>query len=146
MYNKILLPTDGSKYANNAAKHAIWAADSCGADMIVLNVVESNKIPDMRADEVESELKKMMREEGNAAFEEVSQLLDQSPVDVKASFIIEEGNPADKILKTIDNNDIDLVVMGTSGKHGLDRILIGSVAEKVVRNANCTVTITHSAS
>jgi nucleotide-binding universal stress UspA family protein len=143
MYKKILIPTDGSKASYNAAKHAIWAANSCGSEIIVLNVVELNKIPEIRVDEVKNNLKKMMMEEGNIALDKVSQLLDESTEDIKSSFIIKEGNPADKILQTIDDNDIDLVVMGTSGKHGLDRIMIGSVAEKVVRNANCTITVTN---
>ncbi|MFU2191594.1 universal stress protein, partial [Methanobacterium sp. MZD130B] len=54
-----------------------------------------------------------------------------------------EGSPADSILKTIENENIDLVVMGTSGKHGLDRFLLGSVTEKVVRSSTCPVLAVH---
>ena len=82
-------------------------------------------------------------EEGNRALEEVSELLNKSPNEVKVSFQIKEGSPATIILQTIENNDIDLVVMGTSGKHRFDRLFMGSVAEKVVRSAKCAVTIIH---
>jgi nucleotide-binding universal stress UspA family protein len=143
MYNKILLPTDGSKASYDAAKHAIWEAKSCNAELIVLNVVESSKLPEMVPVEVEASLKKMLMEEGNMALEGVSELLDKSLKEINVSYIIKEGSPATIILQTIENNNIDLVVMGTSGKHRLDRLFMGSVAEKVVRNAKCAVTIIH---
>ena len=58
MYKKILLPTDGSKASYEAAKHAIWAANSCDADLIVLNVVESSKLPEMVPVDVDVRLEK----------------------------------------------------------------------------------------
>ena len=54
-----------------------------------------------------------------------------------------EGPPADVILKTVKEENIDLIVMGTSGKHGLDRFLLGSVTEKVVRSAKIPVLAVH---
>lgn len=142
MYNKILLPTDGSKYAYEAAKHAIWAANSSKADIIVLNVVELPKRPELNSEDIESKLN-ILREEGKIALDEVSQLLDKSWGEINASFIIKEGSPARIILQTIKDNNIDLVVMGTSGKSDLDKLLMGSVAEKIVQNAKCAVTIIH---
>ena len=142
MYKKILLPTDGSEYAHKAAKHAIWTANACSADIIVLNVVESSKLPEIVAVDVERKLINMLTEEGNTALDNVSRLLDKSP-EINVSFLIKEGSPASIILQTIKDNDIDLVVIGNSGKHGIDRLLLGSVAEKVVRNAKCAVTIIH---
>ena len=142
MYHKILLPTDGSRPANEAAKHAIWAASSCDADLVVLNVVES-KFPERISEDLRSDLKNMLMDEGKQALEDVSDLLNESPSDINSTFLVEEGSPATTILKTIEDGDIDLVVMGTSGKHGLDKLLLGSVAEKVVRNAKCAVTVVH---
>jgi nucleotide-binding universal stress UspA family protein len=63
--------------------------------------------------------------------------------DLKVTLKTEEGSPADAILKTIEKENIDLVVMGTSGKHGLDRFLLGSVTEKVVRSAKIPVLAVH---
>ena len=142
MYNKILLPTDGSKCAYEAAKHAIWAANSSKADIIVLSVAELPKRPELNSEDAESKLN-ISREEGKIALDEVSQLLDKSLGEINASFIIKEGSPAKIILQTIKDNNIDLVVMGTSGKSDLDKLLMGSVAEKVVQNAKCAVTIIH---
>jgi nucleotide-binding universal stress UspA family protein len=63
--------------------------------------------------------------------------------DIKLIKEIKEGSPADIILKTVEDEGVDLIVMGTSGKHGLDRFLLGSVTEKVVRSANCPVLAVH---
>jgi nucleotide-binding universal stress UspA family protein len=143
MYNKILLPIDGSRPAYKAVKHALWVAISCNADIIVLNVVESDKLPKMIPVDVGTNLKNMLIEEGNEALDEVSELFDKSPTKINASFIIKEGFPSNTILKIIEDHDIDLVVMGTAGKHRFDRLVMGSVAEKVVRYAKCAVTIIH---
>lgn len=143
MYDKILLATDGSEYAHRAAKHAIWAANSSNADLIILHVVELHKLPKIDVLEDEVKIKDMLFEEGNAIFEELSGLLDESSRDIEVSYMIKEGSPANIILQTIEEKGVDLVVMGTSGKTDFDIILIGSVAEKVVRNAKCAVTIIH---
>ena len=90
-----------------------------------------------------SDLKNMLMDEGKQALEDVSDLLNESPNEINSTFVVEEGSPATTILKTVEDKDIDLVVMGTSGKHGLDKLLLGSVAEKVVRNAKCAVTVVH---
>jgi nucleotide-binding universal stress UspA family protein len=74
----------------------------------------------------------------------IAQSEDESKIkDVKITLTTEEGSPADSILKTIESENVDLVVMGTSGKHGLDRFLLGSVTEKVVRSATCPVLAVH---
>ena len=79
MYKKILLPTDGSEYAHKAAKHTIQAANVCSADIIVLNVVESSKLPEIIAVDVERKLINMLTEEGNTALDNVSGRLDKFP-------------------------------------------------------------------
>lgn len=142
MYNKILIATDGSEYAHRAAKHAIWAANASDAELIILHVVEIHKLPKIDVPEDEDKIKDMLFKEGDAIFEDVSELLGESN-DLEVSYMIKEGSPANVILQTIEDSDVDLVVMGTSGKSDFDRILIGSVAEKVVRNAECVVTIVH---
>lgn len=143
MYKKILLPTDGSKYANDAAKHAIWIADSSGAEVIVLNVIETSTLVGLPAEDLIVKIKEILKEEGKKALEDVSNILKESGSTVKLIFKTKEGSPANVILKTIDEENVDLVIMGTSGKTGLDRFLLGSVAEKVVKSAPCPVLVVH---
>ncbi|BDZ70721.1 universal stress protein [Methanobacterium petrolearium] len=149
MYHKILLPTDGSKFAEKAAQHAIWIASKSNAEIIVLNVIETSSLVGLPAEDLIVKIKEMLKEEGRRSLEKISEMVTESEKesnieDIKITLKSEEGSPADSILKTIEKEDIDLVVMGTSGKHGLDRFLLGSVTEKVVRSAKCPVLSVHS--
>jgi nucleotide-binding universal stress UspA family protein len=149
MYKKILLPTDGSEYANKAAKHAIWIASLNGAELVALNVIETSSLVGLPAEDLIVRIKVMLKEEGRKSLEEISKLAEESKTEnecqeeVKLNLITEEGSPADIIVKKIKEENIDLVVMGTSGKHGLDRFLLGSVTENVVRSAPCPVLVVH---
>jgi len=148
MYHKILLPTDGSKYSIRASEHAIWIADSSGADIIVLNVIDTNYLKSLPQEDLRLELDKNLREEGKNALDSFSKMLVDTQCEgrcqnVKLTSEIKEGHPADVILKTIDQENIDLVVMGASGRTGLNKFLLGSVTEKVVRTAKCPVLIIH---
>lgn len=149
MYKKILLPTDGSKYANSAAKHAIWIGNSSDAEIIALNVIETSSLVGLPAEDLIVRIKEMLKEEGKVALDHIADMVNECKEngeckeDVKLTLKTKEGSPADVILKTIQEDDIDLVIMGTSGKHGLDRFLLGSVTEKVVRSAKCSVLAVH---
>jgi nucleotide-binding universal stress UspA family protein len=149
MYHKILLPTDGSKYAEKAAEHAIWIASKSGAEIIVLNVIETSSLVGLPAEDLIVRIREMLKEEGRRSLERISELVTESEKeqqmkkDIKIALKTEEGSPADSIIKTIEKENVDLVVMGTSGKHGLDRFLLGSVTEKVVRSAPCSVLAVH---
>jgi nucleotide-binding universal stress UspA family protein len=148
MYQKILLPTDGSKFAEKAADHAIWIASQSGAEIIVLNVIETSSLVGLPAEDLIVRIKEMLKEEGRRSLERISEMVTEEEKelkieDIKVNLKTEEGSPADAILKTVEKEDIDLVVMGTSGKHGLDRFLLGSVTEKVVRSAKCPVLAVH---
>ena len=57
--------------------------------------------------------------------------------------MIKEGSPAKCILEVAKEEDIDLIVMGSSGKSGFDRFIMGSVADKVVNSAKCAVLVIH---
>ncbi|AEG17452.1 MAG: universal stress protein [Methanobacterium paludis] len=149
MYKKILLPTDGSKYANSAAKHAIWIGNSSDAEIIALNVIETSSLVGLPAEDLIVRIKEMLKEEGKIALDHIADMVNECKEsgeckeDIKLTLKTKEGSPADVILKTIQEDDIDLVIMGTSGKHGLDRFLLGSVTEKVVRSAKCSVLAVH---
>ncbi len=149
MYKKILLPTDGSEYANKAAKQAIWIARQSGAELMVINVIETSSLVGLPAEDLIVRIREMLKEEGQKSLEKISDMVmeskeeDECQKDVKLSLDIKEGSPSDVIIKTVEREGIDLVVMGTSGKHGLDRFLLGSVTENVVRSASCPVLVVH---
>jgi len=149
VYNKILLPTDGSKYAENAAKHAIWLASKSGATIIALNVVDTSSLVGLPAEDLTVRVTEILKEEAHKSLENIQELIDdfkkEEGIDEEIELIKQskEGSPADVILKTVEEENVDIIVMGTSGKHGLDRFLLGSVTEKVVRSAKCPVLAVH---
>jgi len=143
MYKKILLPTDGSEYANKAAEHAIWIAKESGAEIVALTVMETSTFIGLPVDDLIIRIKEIFEEEASNSLDKIKKLVEESGHDIKLTLKTDEGSPADSILNTIEEEGVDLVVMGTSGKHGLDRFLLGSVTEKVVRSAKCPVLVVH---
>ena len=73
----------------------------------------------------------------------VEKLRDDEGLDVKITTKIAQGSPAKTILEVAEAEDVDLIVIGSSGKSGIDILLMGSVADKVVRSAKCSVLVVH---
>jgi nucleotide-binding universal stress UspA family protein len=134
MYDRILLPTDGSDASDRAVEQAIGLARETGATLLVLFVVEDIPYsPELMDDEVESHL----RDVGQAALEEIGARADEAGVGIET--VLRQGAPHTSILEYADEADVDLIVMGTHGRSGLDRYLLGSVTERVVRTADAPV-------
>ena len=146
MYKKILLPIDGSENAEMAAEHAFLLGSRSGAEIIVLNVVETPRFTGIRSED-KDELMNKLKTEGENSFERINKRfmerkrMEKCENDINLNFRSKEGSPADLILKTIEEENIDLVVMGTSGKRGLNRFLLGSVAENTMRSAKVPVLV-----
>ena len=141
LYDKILLTTDGSDYSLNAVEHALSIANDNDAEVIVLNVIEDNFVIDLSNAEIIKDVKGILNEKSQKNLKKVEELKEDLGYDVKLSSRSVEGFPANVILKTIDEENIDLVVIGSSGKTGLDKFIMGSVASKVVNSAKCSVLV-----
>ena len=146
MYKKILLPTDGSENSKRAGEQALSLADVTGADIIVLNVIDVNYLQPSYLPSFREDLEKELRKEGERAIEEFEKDLEEKKCqgtckNVKFISKIEEGKPHEVILETMDKEGVDLVVMGASGKHGFDRVLLGSTTERVVRGTTRPVLV-----
>jgi nucleotide-binding universal stress UspA family protein len=130
-YENILIPTDGSTAATHATDHVLGLAASLDATVHVLSVVDETTLGmDVRSTISEAEQEQAATE----AVETVVSAADERGVtDVVRH--VEHGTPAEVILDAIDSNDVHAVGMGTTGRRGTDRILLGSVAEKTVRSA-----------
>lgn len=134
MYDDILVPTDGAEGFEEVAKHAVSIGEKYDATIHAINVVDSRVFLDSinmahLMEELEQfghektqEVGDMAREKGLPAMEEVR-----------------EGIPHKEILKYADEKDVDLIVMGTHGRTGLGRMVMGSVAEKVIRKSDVPV-------
>lgn len=134
MYDRILLPTDGSRGNDRAVEQAIALADMTGAELHVLFVAEDVAYaPEMMDGQVQAKLRQI----GKDVIEEIRERADATGVHLETA--IENGVPHREILEYADSEGIDLIVMGTHGRSGLDRYLLGSVTERVVRAAEAPV-------
>ncbi|EMA48664.1 MULTISPECIES: universal stress protein [Halococcus] len=132
MYDRILFPTDGSNQAS-ALEHAVDIAELSGGTLHTLYVVDDAEIPETNRNQIVDSYER----EGANAIEHVEDVAAERDVAVMGD--IEQGTPHEAILNYADEHDIDLVVMGTRGRSGLDRLLIGSVTERVVRASDVPV-------
>ena len=133
MYDDILLPTDGSDSIAAAAKHAETLADRFDATTHVLSVVDTRNRFESPTGGLSMEVwTDAERDRAEHAVENTVALLrDDLPVETA----VVEGVPKAVILDYVEGEEMDMVVMGTHGRTGLDHYLIGSVAEKVVRRS-----------
>ena len=140
MYKKILVPTDGSEFAKKAQKHALFLANVTGAEIIAVSVTENNFVNGLPLDDEVYQLNQILNERSEENLEEFDKLNDK---DLEITHVIREGSPARCILEVAAEEDVDLIVMGSSGKSGFDRFIMGSVADKVVNSAKCAVLVIH---
>lgn len=134
MYDTILVPTDGSDGALRAAAHARALAERFGAVVHVVNVVDSRAYSASLADvdaAVDQQVE-LLRRHGEAAVERLVDLFDGT-VSVETGIV--DGVPHRAILEYADDEGCDLIALGSHGRTGIDRYLLGSVSERVVRKA-----------
>lgn len=133
MYQDILIATDDSESARQAAEHAIELADQLGATLHALSVSEEGPHSSKKRDEMRSD----QEEQSDQAAESVAE--SASKRGVEATTNLRQGVPQEQIVDFAESNPIDMIVMGTVGRSGLDQLVVGSVAEEVVRNATVPV-------
>jgi len=150
MFEKILIATDGSKNSDQAAEVALHLAIASKGAVWVIYVADTGKyIPagglvppfgDVNpyvVDETVIGLRDFVLNEGQKAAARVEEMAGK--LGISCQKLILEGHPASEIIRVAEDEKMDLIVMGSIGKTGLERILLGSVAEKVVRNSKTPV-------
>lgn len=138
MIERILLPTDGSEAAENAVDRAYELAEKFDAKLHALYVIEMEALPTFA--NLDSE---PVREAHRRRAEDLlAEIEENAPDGVDVTTVIEEGHAEKYIVEYAEENDIDVITMGTHGREGLGRVLIGSVTERVVREAPCSVMVT----
>lgn len=126
MYNNILVPTDGSQGAKAALEHGIEIASKWDSTLHTLYVVDARLTRS-------GPLLETLRDEGRKAVRDVEVTGTQAGLTVVTEIV--EGNPHEEILDYVTEHSIDMVIMGTHGRTGLDRVVMGSVTERVVRRS-----------
>lgn len=139
MYKNVLIPTDGSDTAEMAVKQGIELAEAVGAKVYGLYVIDISTFIGVPTEAVWESIKNLLEEEGKTALGIIEKMAEEGGVEYE--MILNEGSPYKNIIQTAEEKKIDLIVMGTAGRVGFDRFLLGSVAEKVVRTAPCPVLV-----
>ena len=141
MYKNVLIPTDGSETADMAVKQGIELASVIGAKVYGLYVIDTSTFIGVPTEAIWENMKGLLEEEGKNTLDKMEKMAKDSGVEHE--MLLSEGSPYKNILQTAEEKEVDLIMMGTAGRVGLDRFLLGSVAEKVVRTAPCSVTVVH---
>jgi nucleotide-binding universal stress UspA family protein len=142
MGKRILVPVDGSEQAHEACEFVI--REFPGAEMVLLHVVnpaEAGYSAQASIPSFSEEWYDQQREQAEALFEEVTGEVEAADVDVDVATDIEVGKPVAAIVDHAEEHDIDQIVMGSHGRSGVSRVLLGSVAETVVRRSPVPVTV-----
>lgn len=137
-YRRILVPVDGSAPSLVAVDHALALAKAAGATLTILEVVEAfGPLPGFyEAAPPGVDRVKWVAEH---RFEAVRPSL--ADTDVSWDRLVEPGDPADRICAVADEGRYDLVVLGSHGRSALGRFLLGSVSDRVVHHAPCSVMV-----
>jgi nucleotide-binding universal stress UspA family protein len=146
MYEKILVPTDGSDTAENAVEHALDLADKYDAEVHALYVVDTDSMSltlgGEQLDRIEQGQFGEMEEVKSKADAATGYVADHAADrGLEAVEHISAGKPHDMIADYAEDHDIDLVVMGSHGRSGVRRAILGSVTERVLRSTEVPVLV-----
>ncbi len=138
MFKNILVATDGSEYSLMAVKYAIKLAKENNAKLTAIYVANiRGEFGLLRA--VTKGMDKIIEEEAMKILTNVKNMAKEEGVNVELVF--RKGVPSNEILKVADEIKADLIVLGSRGLSGIEKILVGSVTERVIANAKCPVLV-----
>jgi nucleotide-binding universal stress UspA family protein len=141
-FRHILAPTDFSEYSKQAVVAALELARTFGAKLTILHVVELPPYPveGYVPPAVNATWPTFLDDLERQATQDLAQLVPEAESsDVEVVRLVAVGSPNRKIIDTAEAAQVDLIVMATAGRSGFSRLIMGSIAERVVRAATCPV-------
>lgn len=139
LYKNIVIATDGSENSRKATFCGIKIAKLSGATVYAVHVIDTPSIVSEVWTAGKDLIHEMMVRDGKKILSETKKIIEDSGVEVKD--VLLNGHPGEEIIKFAEDNNMDLIVMGTLGATGLEKFLMGSVAEKVVRHSKVPVMV-----
>jgi nucleotide-binding universal stress UspA family protein len=136
MYDSILIPTDGSAESAEAAEAGLDLAEELDAEVHAISVVDAELVASTTYTTGAAKNEERMHEEAEENAAEAAEGARERGLE--AVEVVETGIPAEKIVEYADEN-VDAIVIGTHGRSGMRRVLLGSVTDKVVRTASVPV-------
>ena len=142
-FDTLLVPTDGSEPAETAARRGFDLAEALGAEVHVLSVADSSLATGAGYSGDSPSIRKRLRENATERSEALAETARARGLDTTAA--IREGIPASEIVDYAAGEGTDMIALGTSGRGGVARAIVGSVADKVVRTASVPVVTMNAA-
>lgn len=147
IFKKIMIATDGSECSKKAVNKGIEFAQLSGGTVYAVYVVTTAYISTLDGSYFSSidmypywkAIHEALNKQGHQAVDYVKELGDKMSINVKS--IILEGNPSEELIQYAEKENMDIVIMGTVGRTGLDRMILGSVAGNVVRHSKVPVMV-----
>lgn len=136
-YEEVLLPTDGSAAAEAAVEYGLPLAGIADARVHVVSVVDLSDVAASSSGSVATEVLDRLHDDAETAVERVAEQAAADGFETERTVL--EGFPARDLLEYAADNDVDLITMGTHGRTGVSRFLLGSTAERVIRHATAPV-------
>lgn len=140
--DRILVPSDGSTHADVAVDHALDLAKVLGRPILALYVVDQPGFQSFPPESILVDVTTVMRREAEQVLNKIQARA--KTAGVEATGKVREGHPVDEICR--EAKPSDLIIIATHGRRGLSRMLLGSVAESVIRHAPCPVLVVRHAS
>jgi nucleotide-binding universal stress UspA family protein len=146
-YKKIMIATDGSDCANLAIEKGIELARLSGGTVYAVYVMSTAYLTTMDSGAYSfvdinpywERIREALKNQGQQAVNYIKELGEAKGIKVES--ILLEGYPSDELIRYAEENKMDIVIMGTLGKTGVDRILLGSVAGNLVRHSKIPVMV-----
>lgn len=138
-FKKIMVATDGSVCSRLTANKGIELARLSRGTVYAVYVVSTDHFSSMAVDFDWERMHRTLKKEGLQAVDSIKGAGEMEGVNVE--FFLLEGHPADELIRYADENEMDIIVMGTLGRTGIDRLLLGSVAGNVVRHSKVPVMV-----
>jgi len=136
----ILCPVDFSEFSERAYRHALSLAEHYRARLVALHVVDLLQFPSVSfaaSAGLYDECCQAVREAAREQLQEFAK--NHARDDIQPELVVQQGTAADSILSFADIHKTDVIVMGTHGRRGYDRLMLGSVTDRVMRRASCPV-------
>jgi nucleotide-binding universal stress UspA family protein len=139
MLSKILVPVDGSEYSLRALDTAIYLAKKIDANLTGMHVIENLPTVYVESQKVLNDLLAKYRAESENILDKCKQIAEKSGVKIET--VIAEGDAASNIVVYARNGGFDTIIMGSRGVGSFKEIVLGSVSNKVLHHAKCSVMI-----
>jgi nucleotide-binding universal stress UspA family protein len=137
-YSNIVIAVDGSEFSENAAKKGMELAKQLSASVTLLSVIDiSTMVNNSAGGIISPELLTIYTEQAHTTVDSIAEKYPYS----KINKVTEEGLPGETVLKIAHRIKADMIIMGTHGRKGLNHLIMGSVAEYVIRRSNIPVMV-----